>query len=200
MFRIFTDTTLLIASHNQGKVKELASMFAPYRVSLVSAAELGIAEPEETGTTFQENAILKASYYSKAASMPALADDSGLAVEALGGQPGVYSARWAEEHKDFGVAMNKIEQMLAGHSNNKAAFVCALSLYWPDGYHIEVEGEMQGILAFPARGEKGFGYDPIFIPAGHTRTCAEMLPEEKNAISHRAKAFNALIARCFTHD
>lgn len=195
--RHFTESTLLIASHNNGKVAELQQLFAPYHINLISAAALNIPEPEETGSSFAENAVLKARYYSAAAGMPALADDSGLAVKALDGAPGIYSARWAGESKDFSVAMQKIEQLMAGKDDRRAAFVCALALCWPEGHLEEVEGRVEGQLSFPARGEKGFGYDPIFVPQGYDLTFAEMPAAEKNALSHRADAFAKLIERCF---
>lgn len=197
MSRHFTDTTLLIASHNNGKVKELAEMFSSYSIKLISAAELNIPEPEETGATFIENAILKAKYYSEASGLPALADDSGLAVDALNGQPGIHSARWGGEQKDFMLAMKKVEQLVGDNPNRNAAFICALSLWWPDAYHVDVEGKMEGSISFPPRGEKGFGYDPIFVAKGYDITCSEMNPDAKNAISHRAKAFSQLISLCF---
>lgn len=197
MPRRFTESTLLIASHNAGKVKELQHLFHPYHITLVSAAELNIPEPEETGVSFMENAVLKAHYYSTASSLPALADDSGLAVDALQGRPGIHSARFAAEHSGFAGAMQQIERLLAGENNQTAAFICALSLWWPGGDHEEVEARLEGELCFPPRGDKGFGYDPIFVPQGCSLSCAEMEPNAKNAISHRAIAFTKLIERCF---
>lgn len=195
--RHFTESTLLIASHNNGKVAELQQLFVPHHIKLISAAALNIPEPEETGSSFVENAVLKARYYSAAAGMPALADDSGLAVAALDGAPGIYSARWAGESKDFSMAMQKIEQLMAGKDDRRAAFICALALCWPDGHLEEVEGRVDGQLSFPPRGEKGFGYDPIFMPQGYDLTFAEMPAAEKNALSHRADAFAKLIEQCF---
>jgi XTP/dITP diphosphohydrolase len=188
---------LVIASHNPGKVREIGDLVAPFGLSVVSAGELGLPEPEETGTTFAANAELKALAAAIGADLPALADDSGLVVPALDGAPGIYSARWAGPDKDFGLAMDRIERELAetGRDERAAHFVCALALAWPDG-HVEVyEGRVDGELTFPPRGERGFGYDPIFVPRGETRTFAEMPPAEKHGMSHRARAFAQLRRR-----
>jgi XTP/dITP diphosphohydrolase len=197
MSRRFTGDTLVIASHNKGKVKEIAELLGAYVAQFPSASDLNLPEPEETETTFIGNAELKARAAAAASGLPALADDSGLVVPALGGAPGIYSARWAGSDKDFSVAMRRVETEL-GDRDPAAYFVCALSLAWPDGHAVSVEGRIHGRLAFPGRGDKGFGYDPIFISEGRDITFAEMDPDEKHRISHRADAFTQLVARCFT--
>jgi XTP/dITP diphosphohydrolase len=202
MGRSFTEKDLLIASGNQGKVKEIADLLSGSNITIRSLKEFDdIIEPEETGKTFEENAILKAAYYGKATGLPALADDSGLSVPALDNAPGIYSARWAGERKDFSVAMGMVEDKLKASNKNapfSAFFSCALALYWPEDDHIEcVEGQAHGQLTFPPRGDKGFGYDPIFIPEGHDVTFAEMNLKEKKKISHRTNAFKKLISICF---
>ena len=194
--RRFEGDRLVIASHNRGKVAEIADLLAPLGVDALSAAALGLAEPEETGTTFRENAELKARAAARASGLPALADDSGLAVDALAGAPGIHSARWAGEARDFAAAMRKLETVLGG-SPGRAHFVCALALAWPDGHVETVKGTVSGHLRFPPRGARGFGYDPVFVPDGHDITFGEMEPEDKHAISHRADAFRKLLARCF---
>ena len=186
--------TLVIASHNPGKVREIDDLLRPFGIETVGAAAVGLVEPEETGTTFAENAALKARAAARAAKLPELADDSGLAVSALEGSPGIYSARWAGPRKDFAIAMRKVEDALKGKSDRRAAFVAALALAWPDGRCDVFEGRVEGTLVWPPRGEKGFGYDPIFVPAGHTITFGEMEPAKKHTISHRAKAFAKLVA------
>lgn len=189
---------LVVASHNPGKVREIAALLAPFGLEVVSAGALGLAEPEETGTTFTANAELKARAAAEAAGLPALADDSGLAVAALAGAPGIYSARWAGPGRDFAVAMERVHrEMAAAGDDTRARFVCALSLAWPDGHVETVEGEVRGRIVWPPRGTNGFGYDPIFVADGHTETFGEMAPDEKHAISHRADAFRKLTARCF---
>jgi XTP/dITP diphosphohydrolase len=198
MPRRFTGDRLVIASHNPGKVREIADLFAPFGVALCSAGGLGLAEPAETGRSFTENATLKARAVALAAGLPALADDSGLVVPALDGAPGIRSARWAGSNKDFGIAMERVERALAGKPDRRACFVCALALGWPDG-HVEcVEGRVAGRLVWPPRGDEGFGYDPMFLPDGHEATFGEMKPVDKHAISHRADAFRKLITACFT--
>ena len=190
--------TLVVASHNEGKVREIRDLLAPFAVTTRSAKELNLPEPEETGTTFAANAQLKAEAAAKGAGLLALADDSGLEVEALGNAPGIYSARWAGEAKDFNAAMARIERELATipNASKRARFVCALAVAYPDGRATEIfEGTVDGTLTFPPRGSKGFGYDPIFIADGHTKTFAEIQPDAKHAISHRAHAFAKLIAR-----
>lgn len=200
--RRFVGSQLVVASHNPGKVREIAELLAPYGVESVSAAALGLPEPEETGSSFRENAEIKARAAALAADLPALADDSGLAVDALGGAPGIHSARWAGDTRDFGLAMKKVEQELQAlgamrAQDRRARFVCALALCWPDGHCEVFEGKVEGTLAFPPRGTHGFGYDPIFVADGRTLTFGEMAPTEKHAISHRADAFRQLQAACF---
>lgn len=187
---------LVLASHNKGKLAEIAALLAPLGVVTIGAPELGIAEPEETGASFAENAALKARAAAAASGLPALSDDSGLVVTALDGAPGVRSARWAGAGRDFGVAMARVEAELAERkaTDRRAAFRCALALAAPDGACAVFEGEVTGRLVFPPRGDKGFGYDPIFIPDGETETFGEMAPARKHAMSHRARAFAKLIA------
>ena len=185
---------LVVATHNPGKLREIEQLVAPHGMSVVSAGGLGLPEPEETGTTFEENAVLKAAAAAAASGLPALADDSGLAVEALAGAPGVYSARWAGPGKDFAVAMRSVEDKLqalgAGKPEDRRAyFVAVLALALPDGSHDLFRGEVHGTLTWPPRGLNGFGYDPIFVPDGHDTTFGEMTPDEKHALSHRARAF-----------
>jgi XTP/dITP diphosphohydrolase len=198
---------IVAATHNPGKLREIHELLAPYRVVAVGAAELGLSEPEETGLTFRENAALKAATAARASGEPALADDSGLCVEALGGAPGIYSARWAGEAKDFYSAMRRIEAQLgAAHAPKpwRAHFISALALAWPDGRVDAFEGRVDGELVFPPRGTAGFGYDPIFRPDGHNRTFGEMTAEEKHglprdgslALSHRARAFQKFARAC----
>jgi XTP/dITP diphosphohydrolase len=186
--------TLVVASHNEGKVREIFELLAPYGIAVKGAAELGLSEPEETGTTFAENAILKARAAATVAKAYALADDSGLAVAALDGAPGIYSARWAGEPRDFGYAMKKIEQKLDGKADRSAKFVCSLALCAPDGTVDVYEGEVHGHLEFPPRGANGFGYDPIFVADGMHETFGEIDPALKHAISHRADAFKKFAA------
>jgi XTP/dITP diphosphohydrolase len=198
---------LVIATHNSGKLWELRELLAPYGVDAVSAADLGLPEPEETGSTFAGNARIKAASAARAAALPAFADDSGLCVEALDRAPGIYSARWAGEARDFGAAMRKVESELQARAAAppfRAAFISALCVAWPDGHCEEFEGRIDGELVFPPRGTKGFGYDPIFQPDGHDKTFGEMMSAEKHAIpadgsralSHRARAFQALARSC----
>jgi XTP/dITP diphosphohydrolase len=188
---------LVIASHNKGKVREIAEMLAPFGVEILAAADLGLSEPAETGTTFRENAEIKARAAAKASGFPALADDSGLVVPALHGAPGIKSARWAGPARDFRIAMGRVERELAGKTDRRAHFVCALALAWPDGHLECFEGRVDGTLVWPPRGSRGFGYDPIFVPDGHAETFGEMDPEKKHAISHRANAFRKLVSTCF---
>jgi XTP/dITP diphosphohydrolase len=194
--------TLVIASHNPGKVREIAELVDPFGVTVTSAGELGLAEPAETGTTFAENAELKARASAKDAGLPALADDSGLAVSALGGRPGIYSARWAGPDKDFRAAMDRVERELrevnGGPGGDRSAcFVCALTLAVPDGSVRTFQGQIDGTLVYPPRGERGFGYDPVFVPEGHAVTFGEMDPAQKHAMSHRARAFRQLVDAVF---
>jgi len=191
---------LVIASHNPGKVREIAELLGPYGVEPLSAATLGLPEPEETGTSFIANAEIKARAAADLSGLPALADDSGLLVEALNGEPGIFSARWAGPSKDFGLAMRLVEKHLreAGPETGRDAhFVCALALCWPDGHMESFEGRVDGALVWPPRGERGFGYDPMFQPWDHDVTFGEMDPEAKHAMSHRADAFAKLVAAVF---
>ena len=195
--RRFSGGRLVIASHNPGKVREIAALLAPYDVAVVSAGALGLAEPEETGASFIENAVLKARAAAEAAGLPALADDSGLAVRALEGAPGIYSARWAGPGGDFLAAMRRVEKEIEGADDRSARFVCVLALCWPDGHCETFEGTVAGTLVWPPRGDRGFGYDPVFLPDGGAATFGEMEPDAKHAISHRAQAFRRLTAACF---
>lgn len=197
MPRRFTGNDLVIASHNPGKVVEIRDLLKPWSVDVRSSGELGLPEPEETGTTFVANAELKARDASLRSGLPALADDSGLAVRALGGQPGIYSARWGGPSKDFAAAMARVHRELGAAADRTAHFVSALALAWPDGHCETFEGRVDGTLVWPPRGSRGFGYDPMFVADGRTLSFGEMEPDEKHAISHRADAFAKLIAGCF---
>ena len=190
---------LVIASHNQGKVREILEMLAPYGIEPVSAADLDLPEPEETGTTFLANAELKALQAADLTGLPALADDSGLCVDALNGEPGIFSARWAGETKDFKVAMQRVNDAIEAtgpDASRDAHFICVLALAWPDGHVEWFEGRVDGTLVWPPRGTGGFGYNPIFAPLGSDLTFAEM-PDAKKAISHRAMAFEKMMAAVF---
>ena len=191
MARRLSNTRLVVASHNPGKVREISELIAPWNLHAVSAGELNLPEPEETETTFVGNALLKARAAALGSGLPALADDSGLCVEALGGDPGVYSARWAGPDKDFARAMEEVHRRLQDSpgASTAAWFVCVLAVAWPDGEEIAFEGRVDGNIVWPARGNRGFGYDPIFVPAGHRLTFGEMDPAAKHAMSHRARAF-----------
>jgi XTP/dITP diphosphohydrolase len=192
---------LLLATHNPGKVHELRALLAPHGLRLVSAGELGLPEPEETGSTFRANALIKAAAAARGARLPALADDSGLEVAALGGAPGIHSARWAGRAKEFADAMARVrrEMMTRGGwtaPGPHAKFIAVLCLAWPDGENAAFTGEVSGRLVWPPRGDKGFGYDPMFIADGQTLTFGEMEPDAKHAISHRARAFEAFCRAC----
>ena len=207
MTRPLSPGRLVIASHNEGKVAEITALLGPYGMTPVSAGALGLPEPEETGTTFAENARIKALASATAAGLPALADDSGLEVTALGGRPGVYTADWAERQwfegpkgRDWYMAMGKVEGLLAQigpDADRSAAFVCTLCLAWPDGETLLFEGRVAGTLAWPPRGTLGFGYDPVFQPLGAALTFGEMAPAQKQAMSHRARAFEVMVAALF---
>lgn len=201
MRRLTRGTRLVAASHNAGKVREIRDLVSPHGLDVVSAGDLGLPEPEETGATFAANAKLKAVAAAKGAGLPALADDSGLEVEALGGAPGIYSARWAGPSKDFGRAMQRVADEVRARAGwlvpgPRANFVCALCLAWPDGETQLFEGKVYGHLAWRPRGTKGFGYDPIFVADGETLTFGEMEPDAKHALSHRARAFELFARSC----
>ena len=198
---------LVIATHNAGKLREISALLAPYGLECVSAGDLGLPEPAETGVTFAENALIKARAAAAASGLPALADDSGLCVAALGRRPGVYTADWAERQafegpkgRDWYMAMGKVEGLLCEQGadvDRSAYFACVLALAWPSGENATYEGRVSGALTWPPRGTLGFGYDPVFVPAGHTETFAELAPSAKHAISHRADAFAKLVADQF---
>jgi XTP/dITP diphosphohydrolase len=199
---------LVIATHNPGKLVEMRELLAPFGVSAVSASELGLAEPEETGTTFRENAFIKASAAAHATKLPAFSDDSGLVVDALGGEPGIHSARWAGPDRDFNQAMERIDALLRERGalapgERRAHFISALCVVWPDGHREDFEGRVDGTLVWPPRGDKGFGYDAMFLPDGFVHTFGEMTSEEKHGLppngkglSHRARAFMKLAEAC----
>lgn len=199
---------LVIATHNAGKLREIQALLAPYGLECLSAGALGLPEPDETGTTFVENALIKAHAAAQASQIPSLADDSGLCVTALGGAPGVYTADWAEAdvfeggpRRDWYMAMGKVEGKLAElgpQTPRDCWFACVLAIAWPDGTSAVYEGRAPGTLTWPPRGKLGFGYDPVFVPTGDTRTFAELDPDEKHRISHRADAFAKLVADQFT--
>ena len=207
MTRRIGSGSLVIATHNAGKLKEIATLLEPHGVTCLSAGSLGLAEPAETGTSFVQNALLKARAAAEASGLVALADDSGLSVEALGGRPGVYTADWAERQwfegapgRDWYLAMGKVEGMLQAlgpGARRACAFHCALAIAWPDGENTLYEGVAAGTLTWPPRGTMGFGYDPVFVPLGRAETFAELDPEEKHRISHRADAFAKLVAEQF---
>ena len=199
---------VVIATHNPGKLKEMRQLLESYGIEMIAAGDLGLEEPAETGTSFAENARIKAMAAARAAGLPALADDSGLAVGALGGEPGIHSARWAGEKKDFMQAMQMIEDKLkaikaASPAERRGAFIAALCVAWPDGEAATFEGRVEGTIVWPPRGRHGFGYDPIFLPEGFERTFCEMSAEEKHGLppqgkglSHRARAFLKLAESC----
>jgi XTP/dITP diphosphohydrolase len=199
--------TLVIATHNAGKLKEIAALLAPHGVECISAGSLGLPEPPETGKTFVENALIKARAAAGSSGLVALADDSGLSVAALGGRPGVYTADWAERQwfegsagRDWYLAMGKVEGLLAAQGPDAprdAAFHCVLALAWPGGEQAIYEGRVDGGITWPPRGDKGFGYDPVFMPSGSAQTFGEIDPDEKHRISHRADAFRKLVAEQF---
>ena len=197
MARRFGGGRLVIATHNRGKLAEMQDLLRPYDVTAVSAGDLRLPEPDETGATFEENAALKAQAAASASGLPAMADDSGLVVPALGGAPGIYSARWAGEAKDFVPAMQRVERELEGKSDRRAYFVAVLALAWADGHVESFRGEVHGSVVFPPRGTRGFGYDPIVLPAGKGQTFGELDPAARMVLSHRTVAFRQLVAACF---
>ena len=202
--KLLSGGRLVVASHNPGKLREIADLVAPYGLDTVSAGVLGVSEPEETETTFAGNARLKALHSARATGLPALSDDSGLEVALLGGDPGVYSARWAGPSKDFAAAMRKVHDALDQRNGwqkdggPEANFTAALCLAWPDGETAVFEGKVFGRLVWPPRGGRGFGYDPMFLADGETETFGEMEPGQKHAISHRARAFRLFVAACLS--
>ena len=202
MIRLARGSRLVVASHNKGKVREIEELLVPHGLAVAGAGALGITEPEETGTSFAENAKLKAEAAMEASGLPALADDSGLCVAALDGAPGIYSARWAGEAKDFRLAMRRVEDEMnkSGNPDKRAYFVCALALAAPGATTEVFEGRVHGALTFPPRGDKGFGDDPIFVPEGHRFTFGEMDAAAKHAISHRARAFEKFARAVFHPD
>lgn len=201
---------VVIATHNPGKLREMRELLAPYGITTQSAGELGLPEPKETGTTFAENARIKAVAAARASGKPAFADDSGLVVDALDGEPGIHSARWAGPDKDFRAAMNRIQTLLIERGattpeQRRAHFIAALCLAWPDGHVEDFEGRVDGVAVWPPRGDKGFGYDPLFRPNGFDITFGQMSPEEKHGLppqgqglSHRARAFMKLAETCLS--
>jgi XTP/dITP diphosphohydrolase len=193
---------LVIASHNEGKVRELGEMFAPFGIETISAASLGLPEPEESGASFAENAKLKALSAAKGSGMLALADDSGLEVAALKGEPGIHSARWGGPNKDFRLAMERVNRELeaSGTEDRRANFTCALALARPRSETLVFTGKVHGTLVWPPRGGRGFGYDPIFVPDGHSATFGEMDQAKKNAMSHRMQAFEKLMLTSYADD
>jgi XTP/dITP diphosphohydrolase len=188
---------LVVATHNPGKLREIADLLRPHLIEAVSAGDLGLPEPEENAPDFVGNARIKAMAAANASALPALADDSGFCVAALDGAPGVHSARWAGPNKDFTHAMARVNEQMAAAAERRAWFVAALCLAWPDGHTETFVGRVDGDTVWPARGERGFGYDPMFLPRGGVLTFGEMAPTEKHAVSHRARAFAQLVAACF---
>ena len=197
MARFFKGGKLIIASHNLGKVLEIKKLLLPFSTDVISAGDLNLPEPVENGQTFKDNAKIKAQAAALASGLPALADDSGLCVHKLNDEPGIYSARWAGPDKNFDLAMRKVQEKLKKFDDKSAHFTCALALCWPDGHTKIFEGKVFGNLIWPPRGKKGFGYDPIFIANDMSLSFAEMQPEAKHAISHRAQAFKKMMKACF---
>jgi len=200
MARRLTEKRIVVASHNAGKVREINDLLRPFGLEAVSAADLNLPEPEETEDTFIGNALLKARAAASASGLPALSDDSGLAVDALDGAPGIHSARYAGPDRDFDFAMARLERDMtaSGRPERTARFICALALVWPDGEEAAFEGKVEGEITLPPRGDQGFGYDPVFQPLGHSISFGEMDPDAKHGMSHRADAFRQLIAACLS--
>ena len=197
--RVYKHKKLVIASHNKGKILEIADLLAPLNIEILSAYDFGLKEPEENGTTFEENALIKSTFVTKKTGLPSISDDSGICFNDLNGEPGIYSARWAGLNNDFNLAMSKINDAIKEKKcpNYQCHFICSLSISWPDEYNITVSGRVNGKFTWPPKGVKGFGYGPIFQPLGYDITFAEMDPSFKHKISHRAIAFNKLIDVCF---
>ena len=197
MARSFGEPRLVVASHNEGKVREIRGLLAPLGRAVVSAKELDLPEPDETGDTFVANALLKGRAAVAGSGIASLADDSGIEVAALNGDPGIYTARWAGPERDFMVAMSRVNEAMGDAADRRANFTAVLAMCWPDGHYETFEGKVFGTLVWPTRGEKGFGFDPMFVPDGYDVTFAEMDPALKHAISHRAVAFQKLLDTCF---
>ena len=197
--KFFEEKKLVIASHNQGKIKEISELLNPLNIEILSAYDLNIKEPEEDGCTFEENALIKSAFVSKVTGLPCISDDSGICFSDLNNEPGIHSARWAGKEKNFDLAMLKINEAIQKieKPSYNCYFVCALSICWPDSYNITVSGRVDGKYCWPPKGNKGFGYDPIFKPLGHESTFAEMVPKFKHNISHRSIAFKKLIDLSF---
>ncbi len=195
--RLARGARLVLASHNKGKLREIAALLHPLDIDVVSAGALGLPEPEETAPDFAGNARIKALAAATATGLPALSDDSGFCVAALGGDPGVYSARWAGPAKDFAAAMAQVNARIGANPDRRAWFIAALCLAWPDGHTETFIGRIDGAAVWPPRGDRGFGYDPMFVPAGGGQTFGEMDPGAKHAVSHRARAFAQMLASCF---
>ncbi len=191
--RKFEAAELVIATHNNGKAREISALLSPYISKFYTASDLDLPEPEENGSSFTENAIIKAQAAATASGKVSLADDSGLVVNALNGEPGIYSARWGGADKDFNLAMKKVHERLGDSKDRSAYFVCVLALAWPDNHVETFEGRVYGNIVYPPRGTKGFGYDPVFVPDGYDISFAQMEPERKHRISHRANAFAKLL-------
>ena len=195
--RLASGQKLVLASHNKGKLREIEALLRPLGIEVVSAGDLGLPEPEEDAPDFAGNARIKAVAAAIASGLPALSDDSGFCVAALNGAPGVHSARWAGASKDFGAAMATVHERIGDSPDHRAWFIAALCLAWPDGHTETFLGRIDGTVVWPPRGDKGFGYDPMFVPAGAQETFGEIDPEEKHAVSHRARAFAQVLASCF---
>ena len=197
--RIFKDKKLVIASHNKGKIIEIKDLLAPLNIEILSAYDFNIEEPEENGATFEENALIKSTFVTQKTGLPSISDDSGICFSDLNDDPGVYSARWAGSNKNFYSAMSKINTAIkeVKHPNYDCYFICSLSISWPDKFDVTVSGKVHGKFSWPPKGDKGFGYDPIFRPLGYNMSFAEMDPNFKHKISHRSIAFNKLINLCF---
>ncbi len=197
--RVFTDNKLVIASHNEGKITEIKDLLLPLNIEILSVYDFHIEEPEENGKTFEENALIKSTFVSQKTGLPSMSDDSGICFYDLGGDPGIYSARWAGLNKDFDLAMSKINDAIKKKKDPsyECHFICSLSISWPDGYDVTVSGQIEGKFCWPPVGDKGFGYDPIFKPLGYDITFGQMDPLVKHKISHRSIAFNKLINLCF---
>ena len=195
----FNNKKIVIASHNKGKVEEIKILLRPLKIEVLSADDFNLKEPKEDGFSFEENSLIKSSYVCNRTGIPSLSDDSGICFSDLNNEPGIYSARWAGKNKDFKKAMHRIADalLMSGKYDKKAHFHCALCLSWPDGQSESVEGILPGQIVWPARGNRGFGYDPIFMPDGYTETFGEMDPVKKHKISHRSVAYKKLIEKCF---